>query len=324
MLRTTVGSMIDFLTASINHKPFSGHHCKTVEHRSSLEDERLFRLPIFRLPSNVEEVQDVVFGMGDGRPLRLNIARPKSLPKEPMPVVVFVHGGAWRGGDYKNPRNYPLAAKGYFTVNVEYRLSGEATFPAQVHDCKTAIRWLRANAEKYKIVTDRIGVWGSSAGGHLAALLGTSGGVQELEGEGGSADFSSRVQAVIDLFGPTDFSQIIGTKKYLTFLEVAEELVGGPLDEETGLVKMANPITYVTPDDPAFLIIHGEKDRAVPFNQSNLLHKALRKARVNSTLIKVKNGGHGFYPTPKEATVTPSHQEIMQMIVDFLDMHVKK
>lgn len=283
----------------------------------------MFRLPIFRLPPNVEDIKDVVFGTGGGRPLRLNIARPKPLPKKPMPVVVFIHGGAWRGGTYENPRNYPLAAEGYFTVNIEYRLSGEATFPAQIHDCKAAIRWLRANAEKYNILADRIGVWGSSAGGHLVALLGTSGDVAELEGKGGSEGFSSRVQAVVDLFGPTDFSEIIGTRKYLTFLEVAERLVGGTLVERSELVKMANPITYVTPDDPPFLIIHGEKDQAVPFSQSKILYDALTSSGVKANLVRVENGGHGFSPTPKDAKVRPSHKEIMQMTIDFFDRHVK-
>lgn len=284
----------------------------------------MFRLPIFTsLPPNVEEIQDVVSGTGGGRPLKLNIARPKTLPKEPIPVVVHIHGGAWWGGTYMNPRNYPLAANGYFTANIEYRLSGEAIFPAQIHDCKTAIRWLRKNAKEYNILTDRIGVWGSSAGGHLAALIGTSGDIPELEGEGGSEGFSSRVQAVVDLLGPTDFSKMKSTEKYKSFFRVSQKLVGGPLDERTGLVKMANPITYVSPDDPPFLIIHGERDQTVPFNQSEMLYEALKKAGVEATLVKVENARHGFYPSPIDAKVKPDHQEILQMIIDFFDEHIR-
>jgi acetyl esterase/lipase len=273
------------------------------------------------MPLGIEEIREVVFGRGGSRLLRLNIARPKQLPKEPMPAIVFIHGGAWRGGSYGGSQNYPFAAKGYFTVNIEYRLSGEATFPAQIHDCKAAIRWLRANAYKYNIDAERMGVWGSSAGGHLAALLGTSGDVAELEGEGGSEGFSSRVQAVVDLFGPTDFSKMGGRHNNIDSPEC--QLVGGLLCERAELVSLANPITYVTPDDPPFLIIHGEKDRAVPFNQSELLDKAFRKAGVESTLIKVENGDHGFRPNPPDAPMKPTRQQILRMIMDFFDDHIR-
>jgi len=274
------------------------------------------------LPPNVEEIRDVVFSRVGNRSLRLNIARPKEPPSEPMPVIVFIHGGGWRKGSYKGPQNYPFAAKGYFTINIEYRLSTEATFPAQIHDCKAAIRWLRANAEKYNINPDRIGVWGLSAGGHLAALLGTSGDVPELEGEGGYEGFSSRVQAVVDWFGPTDISKIGGGHNNLN--SPLCMLVGGPLDEKADLVKMANPITYVTPDDPPFLIIHGENDHVVPFSQSVLLYNALRKAGVEATLIRVENADHGFRPNPPGATVKPSREEILKLTMEFFDKHLKK
>jgi len=274
------------------------------------------------LPPNVEEIKDVIFGTGGNRPLRLNIARPKELPKGSMPVVVFIHGGGWKGGTYKGSQNYPFAARGYFTVNIEYRLSGEATFPAQIHDCKAAIRWLRANAEKFNIDPNRIGVWGTSAGGHLAALLGTSGDVPELEGKGGSEGFSSSVQAVVDWFGPTDLSKMGGWHNNPDSPEC--KLVGGPLGEKIDLVKMANPITYVTHDDPPFLIIHGENDRIVPFSQSMLLYNALRKAGVEATLIKVQNADHGFRPNPSGATVKPSRKEILELTMNFFDRHLKK
>jgi len=282
----------------------------------------LWRSHFFNLSPNVEEIKDVVFGTGGERPLRLNIARPKQLPEEPMPVIAFIHGGGWRNGNYNGPRTYPFAARGYFAVNIEYRLSGEATFPAQIHDCKAAIRWLRANAEKYHINPDRIGVWGSSAGGHLAALLGTSGGVPELEGEGGSEGFSSRVQAVVDWYGPTDLSKMGG--RYDRPDSPVCRLLGGSLHERMELVRMANPITYVTPDDPPFLFIHGEKDHVVPFNQSELLYEALKEAEVDATLIKVENADHGFQPNPPDAAIKPALQEIFEMTVDFFDKHIKK
>ncbi|MFX0210246.1 MAG: alpha/beta hydrolase fold domain-containing protein [Candidatus Hodarchaeota archaeon] len=264
-----------------------------------------------------------MFGVGGNRQLKLNIARPKPLPKEPMSIIVFIHGGAFRNvPDYKTYYHYPFAKEGYFSVNIEYRLSGEANFPAQIHDCKAAIRWLRANAEKHHTNPSQIGVWGRSAGGHLAALLGTSGNVPELEGKGGSEDFSSRVQAVVDWFGPTDFLKMGPSHQEPSSPECM--LVGGLLQEKIEIVRMANPITYVTSDAPPFLIIHGEKDQTVLFNQSKLLYEALREAAVNATLIKVENAGHGFRPDPPNATIKPTFQEIMKRTIDFFERYIKK
>jgi acetyl esterase/lipase len=207
---------------------------------------------------------------------------------------MYIHGGGWVGGDHYGPANFPFAAQGYFTVSMEYRLSTEAAFPAQIHDCKAAVRWLRANARQYNINPDKIGVWGTSAGGHLAALLGTSANAPELEGKGGSNHYSSSVQAVVDLFGGTDFSGIIGRTEYRLYMEVAERLVGGPLEEKEDVVRMANPIFYIRNNAPPFLIIHGERDQVVPFDQSQILYDALKRAGVEVSLIKVKDARHGF------------------------------
>ena len=274
------------------------------------------------LPANVEEIRDVVFGIGGSRPLRLNIARPKPLPENPMPVIIHIHGGGFRAGSYQGPENYPLAEKGYFTINIEYRLSTEAVFPAQIEDCKAAVRWLRANAEKYNLNIDRIGVWGGSAGGHLSALVGTSGDVPEIEGKGGSAEFSSCVHAVVDLFGPTDFMKIERCHGNPDSAECL--LVGGLLEEKADVVKMANPITYVKKNNPPFLIIHGENDRIVPYSQSELLYAALKKVGVDVTLVKVENAGHGFAPDPPSSTIKPRLQEISHMIVAFFENHLRK
>ena len=271
---------------------------------------------------NVEEIQDVVFCVRGSRKLRLNIARPRGMQRERLPAIVYIHGGAWIEGDHRGPMNYPFAAHGYFTISIEYRLSWEATFPAQIHDCKAAVRWLRAHAEELKIDPDRIGVWGDSAGGHLAALLGTSGGVSELEGEGCWEGYSSRVNAVIDLFGPTDLFKLSKGRNMLYSPECI--LVGGPLEEKAEIVRMANPITYVTPEAPPFLIIHGENDEIVPFNQSELLYNALREAGVEAILIKVKNAGHMFLPVPPNAEIKPSIKEILQIMIAFFDKHLKK
>jgi acetyl esterase/lipase len=281
-----------------------------------------FTLGSEMLPSNVEEIRNVVFGTGGQRSLRLNIARLKQLPEERTPVIVFIHGGSWFSGDYNGPQNYPFAAQGYFTINIEYRLSNEAIFPAQIEDCKAAIRWLRANSKKYKIDPTRIGVWGNSSGGHLASLLGTSGDVPELEGNGGSESFSSRVQAVVDLFGPTDLTRIKRCRDNPNSPEC--RLVGGLLHDRADQMKAANPSTYVTSGDPPFLIMHGENDQFVPFNQSELLYNVLKEAGVEATLIKVKNAGHLFQPTSPDTIIKPHRQELLQIMLEFFDKHLNK
>ncbi len=273
------------------------------------------------VPPNVEVIRDVEFGTGGGRPLRLDIARPKELPPEPMPVIVYVHGGAWRAGSYHGAQNYPLAAQGYFTVNVEYRLSQEAIFPAQIEDCKAAIRWLRANAEKYHLDTNHIGVWGHSAGGHLAALLGTSGDVKELEGMGGNPGLSTKVHAVVDCFGPTEMlhmSAVPGRMDHDSPSSPESRLIGGPIQDNPDKVKRADPLTYIDADDPPFLVIHGERDQTVPINQSEFLVTALKKAEVDVTFVRVKNADHGF-----SGPAEPSRQEINRLIEEFFNRHLR-
>jgi len=274
------------------------------------------------LPSDLEEIRDVVFGTGGGRPLKLNILRPRTAPKTPMPVVVWVHGGAWRAGSKEGRRTLALAKRGYFTVSIEYRLSQEARFPAQIEDCKCAIRWLRAHAKDYNIDPGRIGAWGASAGGHLVALLGTTGDVKELEGQGGWQDQSSRVQAVCDFFGPTDFTRMNEGGSHMDHdapNSPESQLVGGPIQESKEACRKANPITYVTPDDPPFLIVHGEADRTVPINQSEFLYEALKKAGVDVTFVRVKRGGHGF-----RGETDPSPERIEQLVIEFFDKHLRR
>ena len=257
-------------------------------------------------PPDVEVVRDVEFGKGGDRALKLHLVKPKSPPKEPMPVVVYIYGGGWKAGS-RDAGVRPLtrlAQKGYFGASIEYRLSQEAKFPAQIEDCKAAIRFLRSKAKEYGIDPDRIGVWGPSAGGHLAALVGTSGDVKELEGAGGSQEFSSRVQAVVDWFGPTDFLKMGKNKiEHDAPGSPESQLIGGPIQENKEKVAKANPITYVSKDDPPFLIMHGDKDDLVPLSQSELLQEALQKAGVDSTLKVMAGQGHGFRGGDAEAPV---------------------
>ena len=168
------------------------------------------------VPPNVVIERDVRYGDADDDPLLLDIVRPKEPSEQPRPVIAFIHGGAWSGGSKEimvGPL-VPFAASGdYFCVSIEYRLSGMATWPAQIHDCKAAIRWLKANARTYHIDPEKIGVWGSSAGGHLVSMLGVSADVPELEGDSGTPGVSSRVACVVDYCGPSDFMALARVKE---------------------------------------------------------------------------------------------------------------
>ncbi|MEW5837171.1 MAG: alpha/beta hydrolase, partial [Pseudomonadota bacterium] len=237
----------------------------------------------FAAPADVDLQRDVEYGKGGGRPLKMHILKPKAPPKGLMPVVVWVHGGGWRGGNKDSGLRLlaPFAQRGYFCASIEYRLSGEAPFPAQIQDCKCAIRFLRARATEFKIDPDRIGVWGGSAGGHLVALLGTSAGIKELEGTGGWQDQPSHVQAVCDWYGPSDLLKIsAGRPAKENAPSAVALLLGGPAQERKDLAALASPLTHVGKKAPPFLIVHGDKDATVPLNQSVILRDALKKAGV--------------------------------------------
>ncbi|MEZ6092640.1 MAG: alpha/beta hydrolase [Pirellulaceae bacterium] len=180
-----------------------------------------------------------------------------------------MHGGGWQGGtkDAGIAQVIPFVRQGFVGATIDYRLTGEAAFPAQIHDCKCAIRYLRAHADEYGIDPEKIIIGGSSAGGHLVALLGTSGGVEEFEGDGGWKDFSSDVQGVVDLYGPTDFKALASTPGYEGHdrdgSPESKLLGGGTVLDNIDGIRKVNPITYIDANDPPFLIIHGSK--IVPF-----------------------------------------------------------
>jgi acetyl esterase/lipase len=265
--------------------------------------------------------KDVVYAVVDSHKLTLDIASPDNLI-EPAPAIVDIPGGAWRNVRKSAEDAIWYAQQGFIGVSITHRTSDIAIFPAAVHDCKTVIRWLRANAEKYNINPDRIGVTGFSSGGHLAALLGTSGGDPYLEGEGGYPEFSSRVQAVVDNFGPTDFLKM-NDVRFADFIDHFDAqspeslFLGGPIKEKPELVRLANPITYIDPKDPPIWIGHGEKDGMVIINQSELLYEALKKVGVETEFIRVKNADHMYRPNPAGATVSPSVEELNRMAIDW-------
>ena len=233
--------------------------------------------------------RDLVYKTVNGAVLTLDLYCPEKV-SGPAPVIVWIHGGAWRRGGKRKCPAVALVPDGYAVASIDYRLSSTAPFPAQIEDCKAAVRWLRANAAKYNLDADRIGVWGMSAGGHLAALLGTSGGVPELEGSGDNMQYSSRVQAVCAVAGPTNLPALtnVGPKR----MSAIEGLLGGPLEKDKAKAIAASPIHYVSKDDPPFLIVHGEGDRVIPVEQSQRLYEELRKAGVNATLKILPRVGH--------------------------------
>ena len=241
---------------------------------------------------------------------RLDLYLPKKRTRATLPVIVYLHGGAWWHGDKSDGagRLLPFVRSGaYAGVAAGYRLSGEASWPAQIHDCKAAIRWVRANAAKYGLDPDRIAVWGRSAGAHLALMLGATGDVPELEGAvGPHRGVSSAVTAVVSFFGASDLTALNGTPSDVdrSAPNAPEaKLIGGPLRENADLAKAASPITYVSASDPPVLIVHGTADRIVPYDQALRLDAALKQAGVTSYLVTVTDGGHGDFGAAADGRV---------------------
>jgi acetyl esterase/lipase len=252
----------------------------------------------FADPADASEIRDLVYRKVGDQELRIDLYLPKKAAGKP-PMILCIHGGGWSRGNKKQCPAVMMVKDGYAVASIQYRLTDKAPFPAQIEDCKAAVRWLRANADKYHFSAGRIGVWGHSSGAHLAALLGTSGDVPALEGKGENAQFSSRVQAVCEISGPADLVQMYqdlaaSSSEMAPEAKAAiEALIGGPLDAQRQVAIAASPITYVSKDDPPFLIIHGDEDATVPVSQSRLFAQALKAAGVPTTLEIAVGRGHG-------------------------------
>ena len=239
-------------------------------------------------------VKDIEFANVDGQSLKLDLYLPAN-PKGSS-LVVWIHGGGWRAGSKNSCYISWLSQHGYTVASISYRFTDVAQFPAQLHDCKGAVRWLRAHAGKYGYQADRIGISGASAGGHLAALVGTTAGNRKLEGTvGGNLDQSSRVQAVADFFGATDFILRSKTQPSRANKEgsVVYNLLGGGADEKVKLAKQASAAYHVSTDDPPLLIFHGDMDKTVLLDQSQAIESAYKKAGLWVELNVLKGSGHG-------------------------------
>jgi len=270
--------------------------------------------------SQVEARLDQHYADNDNPKQALDLYLPKQRKSDkPLPVVAYIHGGGWARGDRLGAASgcIQTARTGdYAAVAIGYRLTGEASFPAQIHDCKAAIRWIRGHAKELNLDPDKIGVWGSSAGGHLSSLLGTSGGVKDLEGDLGSFDeLSSRVTCVANLCGPEDFNVALMFDKEgqpIVQDEAVKGLLGGTYVEKPDAATAASPLTHVSSDDPPFIHFHGTRDQRVSYKHAELIHAALQKAGVPSQLVPITDGAHG----------SVSHPEVRVRAMQFMSRHL--
>jgi len=250
---------------------------------------------------------------------RLDIYLPKVPVRAKLPVVVYFHGGGWMQRDKSDGLRYlvPFVRTGrYAGISVGYRLSGEARWPAQLDDAKAAIRWIRANAGKLGLDADAIGVWGHSAGGHIALMVGVTGDAREPGGGVGvHRDVSSRVQAVANFYGVTEILALVGQPGAIdrTRPDAPEALLlGGPVPENPDKAKSASPITYVTAGDPPVLTVHGTADRVVPYDQALRMDTALRRAGVPSYLVTIEGAGHGDFGRIADARVVSFFEKTLR------------
>ncbi len=266
-----------------------------------------------KAPADVEFERDVVYGKGAGEDLKLNLARPKKADGL-LPCIVVIHGGGWAAGrkEGHDDLTWKAAQRGYVSATVGYRFAPKHRFPAQVEDVKCAVRFLRANAEKYGLDPKRIGATGFSAGGHLSMMLGVMGKEDGIEGEGGWADQPSQVNAVVAYFGPTDFV----TADYPpASRNIVKEFIGGLREEKMEEYRRASPVTYVSKGDAPVLIFQGTKDPLVPHAQAYAMVEALTAAGVPGRADLIVGAGHGLGGAEVLRT--------MEATFAFFDQHLK-
>lgn len=278
----------------------------------------------FKLPAGIKIEKDIAYIEGGDEAQKLDIYVPEKPSDKPLPLIVHIHGGGWIGGNKFPCPVMMMVIQGYVVASVEYRFSQKAKFPAQIQDCQAAIRWLRAHAKQYNIDTERVGAVGGSAGGHLSALVGTSGGKKAFAPIGGNEEQSDRVQAVCDIFGPTDFSTVVqqaaedkNVKNIFAFntpRDPYSSLIGTKLDDKPK-ADAVSPVHYVSKDNPPFLILHGTHDTLVPYAQSEEFAAALKEKEVPVWLQKLPGAGHGGGSFGKPA--------VIKLTQNFFDKYLK-
>lgn len=266
--------------------------------------------------SAVRIIKDISY-LGEGRKEKLDLYLPANDDGMPRPAIVIVHGGGWHGGDKAAGREQNignnLAAAGYVCASINYRLCEKSdritprlreVWPGNLHDCKTAVRFLRKHADKYSIDLKHIGAIGGSAGGHLVGMMAVTSDKDQLDSDGPYGEFSCRIQAVVPMYGVHDLLVVAKRK--------GESL--SPDDEQ--LCKQASAVTWITVDDPPALILHGTRDALVPVKQSHILHNRLKAAKVPSQLIIIDGAPHSFHLQPKQRDLRPA-------VIEFFDRHLK-
>ena len=281
--------------------------------------------PPVQLPHGVKIERDVPYVSDGDDSQKLDLYLPETPAGRPLPLIVHIHGGGWRGGSKFPCPVVGMVAQGYIVASVEYRFSQKALFPAQIQDCKAAIRWLRANSTRYDIDPEHIGVTGGSAGGHLSALIGTTGGTNVFAPLGGNEEQSDRVQAVCDIYGPTDFSTVMqqaaddrNVRNIFTFNSSSDPyslLIGASLEDNDDKTAAVSPVHYVNKDSPPTLILHGTHDTMVPFAQSEEFAATLKEKGVAVWLQALPGSGHGGPAFGKP--------EIAALTMAFFDRHLK-
>lgn len=268
--------------------------------------------------------RDVIYGRAVEVKLKMDLYFPtNAMTDKTFPVVIYVHGGGWRMGGKSMVADIPgpaeLLQRGYLVAAINYRLAPKYKFPAMLEDAKCAVRFLRAHAKDLHLDPNRIGVIGDSAGGHLVALLGLTDASAGFDGQDGWNEQSSRVQAVVDFYGPTDF-----TMKSATDNKIGIALIQDAFGAKSGddpILKRASPVTYVSSNTPPFMILHGDHDGLVELKQSVELDEKLKAAGVSSTLVVITNFAHGF--TPWGLRPSPDEAELSKMVADFFDRNLR-
>ncbi|MFM9960209.1 MAG: alpha/beta hydrolase fold domain-containing protein [Planctomycetaceae bacterium] len=278
-----------------------------------------------RFAPGVKMERDISYVPNGDEAQKLDLYLPEKPAEHPLPLIVHIHGGAWMAGNKFPCPVVGMVGKGYAVASVEYRFSQKAKFPAQIQDCQAAIRWLRANSLEHNIDPNRVGVVGGSAGGHLSALVGTSGGKKAFAPIGGNEEQPDRVQAVCDIFGPTNFGTVMqhaaddknarNIFKFNSPSDPYSQLIGVSLEGNKEKTDAVSPVHYVSKDNPPMLILHGTHDALVPYAQSEEFAAALKEKGVEVWLQKLPGSGHGGGGFGKPP--------IINLMQNFFDKHLK-
>ena len=261
-------------------------------------------------PTDIRVERNVNF-LGEGRKEKADLYLPLEEPKKKLPAVVIIHGGGFVGVEKDAAREINIGSNlvrnGYIAMSIEYVLSvkGSKTWPQNLYDCKTAVRWLRKNAERLHIDADHIGVIGGSAGGHLAAMVTLTGPADGLDPKEPYGDLSCRVQCGIDLYRPAEFGSWHDSA-----------MLGAKFADNPEVYHQASPTTYPSKDDPSLMIMHGTGDKTVDVEQSRKMAEACKKAGMEHELVIVEGAPHSFHMQPKERDLRP-------VMIGFFDRHLK-